>query len=108
MAFIKKYFFYILILSFAGVILFAFLNEGRNKYGELKKMQREREKYSAIINELKEKNKMLASEIRRLRKDKQYLESTTRRELGLVKENEVIYRFKGGLSEDIDKKESLK
>jgi len=108
MAFIKKYFFYIVFFSFAGVLLFALLKSGHNKFAELQRMQKEEKQYLIIISELKEKNKILTSEIRRLREDKKYLESTVQRELGLVKENEVIYRFNKGLSEDIGKKESSK
>ena len=40
------------------------------------------------------KNRELIVEIRRLKGDPQYLESVARKELGLVRENEVIYRFK--------------
>ena len=107
MAFIKKYFFYIVIFLFAGVILFTLLKSGFNKFAELKRMQKEKEHYLIIISELKEKNKILTSEIRRLREDKQYLESTVRKELGLVKENEVIYRFKRDLSEGEGTNKSL-
>jgi cell division protein FtsB len=57
-------------------------------------MQKENERSLAVIKELEEKNKLLAAEIRRLREDRQYLESVARKELGLVKENEIIYRFK--------------
>ncbi len=57
-------------------------------------MEREKERCLAAIEELKEKNRLLAVEIRRLRGDRQYLESVARKELGLVKENEVIYRLR--------------
>ena len=57
-------------------------------------MQKEKEKSGVLIEELKEKNKELITEIRRLKGDPRYLESVARRELGLVRENEVIYRFK--------------
>jgi len=48
----------------------------------------------AIIRDFKEKNRLLAAEIRRLKEDKEYFESVARKELGLIKENEIIYRFK--------------
>jgi len=57
-------------------------------------MQKENERSLAVIKELKEKNKLLAAEIRRLREDRRYLESVARKELGLIKDNEIIYRFK--------------
>jgi cell division protein FtsB len=57
-------------------------------------MQKEKERYLAIISDLKEQNRLLTAEIRRLREDPKYFESVARKELGLVKENEIIYRFK--------------
>ena len=57
-------------------------------------MQKEKEESVVLIEELKGKNKELTAEIRRLKGDPRYLESVARRELGLVRENEVIYRFK--------------
>ena len=59
-------------------------------------MQKEKGRYSAIINDLEEKNRILTAEIRRLREDSKYFESVARRELGLVKANEIIYRFGQG------------
>ena len=57
-------------------------------------MDREIKKHQAMINELQEENRILAAEIRRLKKNHQYLESTARKKLGLVKENEIIFRLK--------------
>ena len=95
MAFFKKsYFAYILILSSVAVLLLAWVSFGRHGLIDLYKMQEEKEEYLAIIRGLKEKNQLLSAEIRRLREDKEYLESVARRELDLIKENEIIYRFK--------------
>ncbi|NVM25024.1 MAG: septum formation initiator family protein [Desulfobacterales bacterium] len=95
MAFFKKsYFAYISILSFVAVLLLAWISPGRHGLIDLYKMQKEKEEYLAIIRDLKEKNRLLAAEIRRLREDKEYLESVARKELGLIKDNEIIYRFK--------------
>jgi cell division protein FtsB len=66
---------------------------------DLYRMQREKEKCLAAIEQLKEKNRVLAAEIRRLRGDRHYLESVARKELGLVKENEVIYRIRNDRKE---------
>lgn len=107
MVFIRKYFIYILILLCSGIIFFALLRSGYVKYSELKRLQKEEEKYLTMIKELEEKNSMLASEIRRLREDKKYLESVARKELGLVKENEKIYRFRKDFIEGLDDKKSL-
>lgn len=95
MAFFKKsYFAYFSILAFVAVLLLAWVSLGRHGLIDLYKMQKEKEEYLTIIRDLKEKNRLLAAEIRRLREDKEYLESVARKELGLIKDNEIIYRFK--------------
>ena len=91
----KSYITYILIFSFAAVLLLVWLSLGQHGLIDLYNMQKEKEKYLAIVNDLKEKNRNLAAEIRRLRDDQKYFESVARKVLGLVKENEIIYRFKG-------------
>lgn len=57
-------------------------------------MQKEKERCLAILKDLKEKNWLLANEIRRLKEDNKYFESVAREQLGMVKENEIVYRFK--------------
>ena len=46
-----------------------------------------------IIHKLKKNNQKLLEEIKRLRTDKEYIESVARKELGLIKDNEIFYRF---------------
>lgn len=101
--FIKNYIAQILFFSLVVILLFSWLTFGRQGLIDLYKMQKEKERYLSIIKDLKEKNRLLAIEIRRLRGDPKYLESVARKELGLVKENEIIYRFKSGKK---DKKEN--
>ncbi len=66
-----------------------------SKRGILKvyRMDLERQRYIDRIRALKKENKELMDEIRRLRKDPEYVEKVARQELGLIKKNEVIYRF---------------
>jgi cell division protein FtsB len=90
----KNYVVYIFGFSFVALLLAVWLIFGRHGLLELNKMQKENERSLALIRELKQKNKLLAAEIRRLREDRQYLESVARKELGLVKDSEIIYRFK--------------
>jgi len=85
---------YFLVFSCFAVLLFVWLTFGPNGLLDLRKMQKQKEESGVVIEEMKEKNKELIAEIRRLRGDPQYLESVARKELGLVRENEVIYRFK--------------
>jgi len=48
------------------------------------------------IRKLAEENRKLHGEVQRLRSDMTYLEAVVRKELRLIRENEVIYRFKKG------------
>lgn len=63
-------------------------------------MRKEEERCLTILDDLKEKNRLLTAEIRRLREDPSYFESVARKELGLVRENEIIYRFRQGNHSD--------
>jgi cell division protein FtsL len=42
---------------------------------------------------LEEENQKLKEEIKRLKSDKRYIEEIARKELGMVKEGEIIYQF---------------
>jgi cell division protein FtsB len=59
----------------------------------LYKKDKERQAYLEKIEELKKANQKLMEEIDRLRNDKDYIEETARRELDMVRDGEVIYRF---------------
>jgi cell division protein FtsB len=90
----KKYVAYGLILCLVAGLLFAYLSLGKDGLVDLVQMQAEREKNLTTLRDLRGKNRLLASEIRRLREDPKYFESVARRELGLVKEDEIIFRIK--------------
>jgi cell division protein FtsB len=57
------------------------------------KKDKERQAYEEKIRQLKETNQRLMDEIDRLRNDEDYIEETARKELGMVRDGEVIYRF---------------
>ena len=56
-------------------------------------MEKDRKAYAERIRVLEEENQKLLKQIEGLRSDKEYIESEARKGLGLLKENEVIYRF---------------
>jgi cell division protein DivIC len=58
------------------------------------KKDKERQEYLKKIEELKKENQKLMEEIERLSNDSDYIEKTARRELNMVRDGEVIYRFK--------------
>ena len=44
-------------------------------------------------SKLEEENQKLKEEVKRLKSDKRYIEEIARKELGMVKEGEIIYQF---------------
>ena len=61
-------------------------------------LKQEQEEITKRLAGLQRENELLKREIEALRNDRQYLESLARREFGLVKPNEVVYRFMTSLS----------
>ena len=62
-------------------------------------LQKERDRLVVVKQELDEKNRELYERVKRLRDDRNYIEKTARHELGLVREGELVYRFKTPLSD---------
>lgn len=56
-------------------------------------MHREKDKIEQRVAELRVENEQLRGTIDALRNDRHQLERIARKELGLVKPNEIIYRF---------------
>ncbi|MBP1742862.1 MAG: hypothetical protein H6Q48_5155 [Deltaproteobacteria bacterium] len=84
--------FSLLALLFLGLVA-AWLGFGERGFIHLYRMDRERQTYQEKINKLERENRELLDEIHRLRSDREYVENLGRRELGLVKEDEIMYRF---------------
>lgn len=57
-------------------------------------LRRERQRLGEQAVALLRTNAALRDQIRRLRSDDHFLETLARRELGLVRSNEVVYRFR--------------
>ena len=82
----------LIVFIILGVIV-SWLAFGEGGFVHLYRKEKERQAYLEKIRELERTNQELLDEINRLREDKAYIESVARRELGLVKDNELIYRF---------------
>lgn len=82
---------------FFGCLLFvliaAWLGFGERGFIHLYRMDRERQVCLDRIVDLETENRKMLREIERLRTDTEYIEYVARKDLGLVRENEVIYRF---------------
>jgi cell division protein FtsB len=84
--------FSLFIFMFLGLVG-AWLGFGERGFIHLYQKDKEREARLERIKKLEQQNKALLEEIERIHKDKEYVESLGRRELGLVKEGEILYRF---------------
>ena len=93
------------LLSFVLLGLIAsWLAFGDRGFLYVYKKDKEKQAYEEKIRQLKEANQKLINEIDRLRNDKEYIEETARKELNMVRDGEVIYRF----AKDKNNKESSK
>jgi cell division protein FtsB len=75
------------------ITILAWLTFGERGLVRLYQTELERQAHIERIRELVEENQVLLEEIERLRTDMSYIESVARRELNLIRENEVVYRF---------------
>ena len=75
------------------VLMAAWLGFGERGLIHLYRMEKDRQAHMERIHKLEKENQVLLEEINRLHTDKEYLESLARMELGLLKDNEVLYRF---------------
>ena len=80
--------FCIVLVIFSFIIVFR--QNGVIQLNEKKRQMIESAKQNDII---KEKNKKLYREIKRLKSDSDYIESVARKELGMIREDEIIIRF---------------
>ena len=76
---------------------------GKRGLLDLYSMEMRRQACIERINELTKENQELKEELELLTNDMEYVESLVRKKLNLVKENEVIYRFKSDNSKAPDK-----
>jgi cell division protein FtsB len=96
-----------LSLFLIGLILLVWYFSLFGEKGLIKiiQLRRERDRIIADVSRMDEENKRLQEEIKRLREDSRYLESVARRDLGLIKENEILFIFE---EEAAAKKETKK
>lgn len=80
-------------------LIIAWLGFGERGFIHLYNMEKQRQTYLERIRLLEKANEELLEQINLLRTDREYVESVARKELGLVKEGEIIYRFKDGSQE---------
>jgi len=82
----------LIVLCILGSIV-AWLGFGERGLLHLYNTEMERQAYVDKIRRLAEENQALLEEVHRLRTDMMYVETVARKELNLIKQNEIIYRF---------------
>jgi cell division protein FtsB len=97
----KRFLFLLILLLFLFLGFFTFF--GDRGILHLVRLQKELNRIKDVNTKIEEENQKLREEVRRLRNEKRYIEEIARKELGMVKEGEIIYQF------DLpnDKKESM-
>ncbi len=87
----KKTLFFFILVIFLLFGVFTFF--GDKGIFHLLKLKKELARLQEINAKIEEENRKLKEEVRRLQYEKQYIEEIARKELGLVKEGEMIYQF---------------
>jgi cell division protein FtsB len=82
----------LLILAFILILGFFVLFGERGILHRLR-LQKELERIKETNTHMAEENQKLKEEVRRLQNEKEYIEAIARKELGMVKEGEIIYQF---------------
>ncbi len=89
---VKKRRFLILIL--VSFLILGFLTFfGEKGILHLLRLQKELKEIKDRTAKVEEENQKLKEEVRRLQQEKRYIEEIARKELGMVKEDEIIYQF---------------
>jgi cell division protein FtsB len=86
----RSIFFMILILSLILGLLTLFGDKG---ILHLLRLRKEMSRIQEDNRKIEAENRKLREEVKRLQNEKRYIEEVARKELGMVKEGEVIYRF---------------
>ena len=82
----------LLILSFL-LILGCFLFFGERGILHRLRFQKELARIKEANVKMEEENRKLKEEVRRLQTERKYIEEIARKELGMVKEGEILYQF---------------
>jgi len=87
----KKRVLFLVLFLFLILGFFTFL--GDKGIFHLLRLQKEVARIKETNVKMEEENRKLREEVTRLQREKRYIEEIARRELGMVKEGEVIYQF---------------
>jgi cell division protein FtsB/cell division protein DivIC len=94
----------LILLLFLFLIFGFFTFFGDKGIIHLLRLQKEWGRIKEANVKIEEENRKLREEVKRLQYEKRYIEEIARKELGMVKEGEVIYQF----DPPDDKKQNMK
>ena len=83
----------LLVILFLFLIFGFFTFFGDKGILQLLRLQKELVRIKEVNVKTEEENRKLREEVKRLQHEKRYIEEIARKELGMVKEGEVIYQF---------------
>jgi len=84
----------ILLFTFFLFLILAFLTFfGDKGILHLLRLQKELVQIKEMNTKMEEENRHLKEEVNRLKHEKRYIEEIARKELGMVKEGEILYQF---------------
>lgn len=84
---------FLLLVLFLFLILGFFTFFGDKGILHLLRLQKQLARIKEMNSKIEGENRKLREEVRRLQHEKRYIEEIARRELGMVKEGEIIYQF---------------
>lgn len=87
----KKHILVLVLFFFLTLIFLTFF--GDKGILHLLRLQKELVRLKETNMKMEEENRKLREEVRRLQHEKRYIEEIARKELGMVKEGEIIYQF---------------
>jgi cell division protein FtsL len=87
----KKRLLFLVLFLFLILVFFTFF--GDKGVLHLLRLQKELAGIKETNVKTEEENRKLREEVRRLQHEKRYIEEIARKELGMVKEGEIIYQF---------------
>jgi cell division protein FtsB len=91
----------LLFILFSFVILGYLTFFGEKGILHLHRLQKELARIEEANKKMEEENQKLREEVKRLQHDKRYIEEIARKELGMVKEGEMIYQFENKQNESV-------
>ncbi len=95
-----------ILLSFAILALFSmlfFVIFGEYGLADFNLLRQERDGLLEKNRKLEQENLSLYREIERLKNDLEYIENVARQELGMIKKDEMIFKFKNSGKKENDK-----